>query len=117
MSKPTIKLRRAPGAVTKEIARMNGHNTTKQPEAPSVDFKRLVSDFYIIAGNFQQARDYCQAKGIRYDPSKIIHAPHVLRGREGGHVKLVGTYFDREDWDEMAALLSARGWMGETDDY
>ena len=84
----------------------------------AVNVDPLVSDFFIIAGNQQQARDYFRAKGLSYDPRRVFHAPHCLRGMERGlKVKVVGTYYTRHDWDDFRDMLAARQCVVEQDSY
>jgi hypothetical protein len=79
--------------------------------------EQLVSDFYLIAGNNQQSRDYCDAKGIEYDPRGIIHTPRALRGKRNLIVRLVGTWQWRKDWVEMEMLLKTQECQLQYDDY
>ena len=82
------------------------------------DVDALVSDFYLIAGNQQQARDYFAAKGMQYNPRRVFHAPHCLRGKERGlRVRVVGTYYTRLDWDDFSEILASRECVVEQDKY
>ena len=69
---------------------------------------RVATDFYIFAGNAQQACDYCEAKDMGYNPRRVLHAPHCLQGLRGGIVLLVGTYRDRKDFLEMSNMIEDR---------
>lgn len=66
-------------------------------------------NFYIIAGNMQQARNYFREQEMVFSPRHVLHEPHCLQGLERGtNVKLIGTWFDRPDWDRFDEMLKER---------
>lgn len=67
-----------------------------------------MNDFLIIAGSLHQAREYCRKNNIPINQNIILHSPRYLRGIERGRtIKLIGTYYMREDWDEFLTMIKA----------
>lgn len=62
----------------------------------------------IIAGNAKQAWDAAQSKRLGSDWFNIIDAEDLRGLRPGSTVWLVGTYYERRDYDELAELCAAR---------
>jgi hypothetical protein len=76
------------------------------------------SNFYILADNNQQALAYCRAKGIYYNPSKVINTLHAVRGQgRRQSIKLIGTYWKRTNITEILELLKAHDWKIEYDSF
>lgn len=63
----------------------------------------------IIAGNLEQARTAAELGNLRLHDWQYAAEPSNLRHvRPGSTVWLVGTYYEREDYDELAELCAAR---------
>lgn len=93
-------------------------NELENAAGQAVNVDPLVSDFYLIAGNTQQAEDYFRANGLPYDTRKVLRAPHCLRGMNRGlKVRVVGTYYLRTDWDDFSEMLAVRECIVEQDRY
>lgn len=60
---------------------------------------------YIIGYSGKQAVDYMNAKGLDRRHTRVINTPEALRGMRNIHIKLVGSYKQRHNWDEFLEMF------------
>jgi hypothetical protein len=61
-----------------------------------------------VAGSAEQARYWAQQLGFGPREWQYLSS-HTIRGRRGGTVYLVGTYYKRPDWPEILDALIPTG--------
>ena len=71
----------------------------------------------VIAGNYQQYRDYlAERQSVNKSKWRYIASEHDLRGYREASVHFVGTYYSRKDLSDLRDLVSASGYT-EVDDF
>ena len=66
-----------------------------------------MSDQFVIAGNVQQYRQWLGARNPR--DFHYVSAPIDLRGYHGGTLHRVGTWYERNDSNEILDIAHAYG--------
>ena len=64
--------------------------------------------FYVVAGDAHQARTWGQINHVSSHRIVIVTRPEYLCGLRGQTVVLVGTYWERRDYDEISTMLRAQ---------
>ncbi len=70
-------------------------NVDRNSNSSALDL--LVSNFLVLAGNYQQAKDYFRARNIRFNSKKVVYNEQSLRGRRDTVLIITGTHYDRMD--------------------
>jgi hypothetical protein len=71
-------------------------------EPPDVPYNKLV----IFAGNYQQAEQFARQHGFRRrDGFVYAWDAQILRGRRDVQAIVVGTFWDRSDYDNVNDML------------
>lgn len=60
---------------------------------------------YVIAGNYQEYEYWLHKNGIGYKRATYVYGPRILRGVRNHNFVLYGTYYEREDIDEILVIL------------
>lgn len=93
---------------SKEISKPNGISNRAN---------LLVSNFLVLAGSFQQAKDYFRARNIRFNPRRVVYNEESLYGRSGYTLICTGTYYTRKDSDRIEFVAKSLNYKVIFDDY
>jgi len=63
--------------------------------------------YYIISGNYDQYKQWIWVKGVDTRDFVFVAAPDALRGIENPHGFFIGTWYEREDIDDILIQLVA----------